>query len=355
MPPFVSRFVCLAALLAGGASTPLSAQSTASAVLTQPSTVYKLREHGRENTESWLFHLAVDVTGDTQRVIGMTIRSASRGGVRETRVVSEAGIASLGAGQIRRPNSPTGAPLATPQIYQAFRIRGSAPVGAEVERLEIDVELRDTANRVTHRIATIPILSYTPKTSLIFPFVGNGLVTNAQANDGGHANRSGQFALDVLGLSELYAPQASLSDDNAAYAGWGRTIVAPAAGVVVRARSDRPDQPVPGKSDPAFYATEYAAGGDVGNHVVIDHGNGEFSLIAHMRARSVRVAVGDTVRQGQTLGELGNSGDSFGPHVHYQLQTGPNWVSADALPVRFTNTSVNDLARGVFFKARARP
>jgi murein DD-endopeptidase MepM/ murein hydrolase activator NlpD len=88
-----------------------------------------------------------------------------------------------------------------------------------------------------------------------------------------------------------------------------------------------------------------------GNHVVIDHGNGEFSLIAHMMAGSVLVAQGEAVRQGQPIGRLGNSGDTYGPHVHYQLQSGPDWPSADALPCAFTNVSVTPLVRGSFFRA----
>ena len=54
-----------------------------------------------------------------------------------------------------------------------------------------------------------------------------------------------------------------------------------------------------------------------GNCVVIDHGNSEFSLLAHMQEGSVTVKVGDQVVAGQVIGKLGNSGSSFGPHLHY--------------------------------------
>ena len=152
-------------------------------------------------------------------------------------------------------------------------------------------------------------------------------------------------------MDDTYAPVSSLDDVNGAYTGWGRELVAPAAGTVVRVRGDRPDQPLPNRSDPAFYAPEFAGGGDTGNHVVIDHGNGEFSLVAHMMAGSVLVAHGETVQQGQPIGRLGNSGDTTGPHVHYQLQSGPDWTSADALPCSFINLSVDHLVRGSFFHA----
>jgi murein DD-endopeptidase MepM/ murein hydrolase activator NlpD len=83
---------------------------------------------------------------------------------------------------------------------------------------------------------------------------------------------------------------------------------------------------------------------------VIDHGNGEFSMIAHLQKGSVRVKPGDTVRQGQVVGLMGNSGDTSGPHVHYQLQSGPDWERSDALPSNFTN--VQTLAPGSYFEAR---
>jgi murein DD-endopeptidase MepM/ murein hydrolase activator NlpD len=128
--------------------------------------------------------------------------------------------------------------------------------------------------------------------------------------------------------------------------------MAPADGRIVRARSDRPDQPVADVSDPHYYAPEYPNGGDPGNHLIIDHGNGEFSMMAHFQAGSMLVGIGDQVRQRQVLGKLGHSGDTSGPHLHYQLQAGPDWEFADALPFRFGNVDEPFLDRGTYFEAR---
>ena len=59
--------------------------------------------------------------------------------------------------------------------------------------------------------------------------------------------------------------------------------------------------------------------GAVGNHVILDHGNGWQTIYWHLRKDSVRVSVGDTVSQGDVLGYMGSSGISTGLHVHFGL------------------------------------
>ena len=53
-----------------------------------------------------------------------------------------------------------------------------------------------------------------------------------------------------------------------------------------------------------------------GNHVTLRIAPGIYVLYAHMKPGSVRVRVGERVRRGQVLGELGNSGNSATPHLH---------------------------------------
>jgi murein DD-endopeptidase MepM/ murein hydrolase activator NlpD len=79
----------------------------------------------------------------------------------------------------------------------------------------------------------------------------------------------------------------------------------------------------------------------VGNGVVIDHGNGEFSLLAHMQPKSLRVKTGDKVKASQVIGLVGNSGNTSEPHIHYHLQDGPDMKTAEGLPAPFSNLIVN--------------
>ena len=54
-----------------------------------------------------------------------------------------------------------------------------------------------------------------------------------------------------------------------------------------------------------------------GHYVVISHGSGNTTLYAHMSSRKVKV--GDVVKQGQTIGISGSTGNSTGPHLHFEI------------------------------------
>ncbi len=115
---------------------------------------------------------------------------------------------------------------------------------------------------------------------------------------------------------------------NADYWAWGKPLLAPATGVVVEAvegvRDNRPQVQVENRRDPA------------GNHVVLDLGNGEYALLAHMQRGSVQVRAGQRVRRGELLGRTGNSGNSSEPHLHFHVQDRPGlFAGARGLPVSF--------------------
>lgn len=59
-------------------------------------------------------------------------------------------------------------------------------------------------------------------------------------------------------------------------------------------------------------------GGGYGTFLMIDHGNGRATLYAHMS--EVSVSIGDKVKQGETIGCVGNTGHSTGPHLHFETR-----------------------------------
>jgi len=76
----------------------------------------------------------------------------------------------------------------------------------------------------------------------------------------------------------------------------GEEIIAPANGIVTKAGWT----------------------GGYGNMVEVDHGNGLSTRYGHMS--KIEVEVGDTITRGQSLGQIGSTGRSTGPHLHYELR-----------------------------------
>jgi murein DD-endopeptidase MepM/ murein hydrolase activator NlpD len=73
----------------------------------------------------------------------------------------------------------------------------------------------------------------------------------------------------------------------------------------------------------------------LGNHVVVRHRDGRYATYAHMQKGSVTVDVGDRVRPGQTLGKLGNTGNTSAPHLHFQITEGRSVLGSSGLPFVF--------------------
>lgn len=82
----------------------------------------------------------------------------------------------------------------------------------------------------------------------------------------------------------------------------------------------------------------------LGNHVVVDHGDGVWSAYAHLRRGSVGVREGAPVRAGQVLAEVGNSGNTSEPHLHFQLMDAPAATGAAGLPWRWRGVELLDEA-----------
>jgi len=70
------------------------------------------------------------------------------------------------------------------------------------------------------------------------------------------------------------------------------------------------------------YVSSINPGSDYGTAVVIDHPNGYQTVYGHLSERSVNL--GDFVSKGQKIGKSGNTGNTTGPHLHYEVRQGKN-------------------------------
>jgi hypothetical protein len=137
-----------------------------------------------------------------------------------------------------------------------------------------------------------------------------------------------RFAIDWILLDRQHRAWVGNPARLSSYFSYGQPEIAVAAGTIVIARDGIPNSPPPHDPTPPPLARL------TGNYVELRVGPGIYVTYAHMKPGSVRVHVGQHVRRGQLLGELGNSGNSATPHLHLQVQITPSFVS-DGLPYVF--------------------
>ena len=165
------------------------------------------------------------------------------------------------------------------------------------------------------------------------PFAGEWLLGN-----GGHTPRTShswdilgqRFALDFVQANEAFERHTGRGTRPEEYLCYGREILAAADGTVVRAE-DRVRRAFLGWGICDFTARSF-----VGNHVLVEHAEGEFALYAHLIRGSVTVAPGDRVTRGQVLGRCGHTGNSTEPHLHFHLQDSADLFGGMGLPIRFS-------------------
>ncbi|MFF2137947.1 M23 family metallopeptidase [Streptomyces sp. NPDC058193] len=148
-----------------------------------------------------------------------------------------------------------------------------------------------------------------------------------------------------------------LARSNRDFPAFGAPLVAVADGTVVRAGDGMRDH-LSRNSGPALaylllveapLRDMAGARWIVGNHLVLDLGDGTYAAYAHLRRGSLQVRAGDTVRAGRMLARCGNSGNSTEPHVHFQLMDHPDLDVARGIP--FTWRGIGVPAGGEIFAA----
>jgi N-acyl-D-amino-acid deacylase len=169
----------------------------------------------------------------------------------------------------------------------------------------------------------------------------NWLAANGPSNTSGHrrtvisidgtARVPQRFAIDWVQLGQDGSTHQGDPKDNKSYRAYGQEAFAVANGTVSAIKDGIPEN-VPG---PASRAVPITLDTVAGNHVILNLGDGLYAFYAHLQPGSMKVKVGDKVRQGQVLGLVGNSGNSTEPHLHFHVSDANSPLGTEGLPYAF--------------------
>lgn len=180
------------------------------------------------------------------------------------------------------------------------------------------------------------------ETTFKLPFQGKWFVSWGGPNElinyhyGAEQQR---YAYDLMVVDNGFSYKGDATK-NESYFAFGKPILAAAAGKVVKIVNDIHDNSPVGTMNTKQIA---------GNHVIIDHGNGEFSYYAHLQKGSITVKVGDEVKAGDKLGKCGNSGNSSEAHLHFEVADSAELFTTKSLRVQWNDA--DDYEQGAYIKA----
>ncbi|HMF02473.1 MAG TPA: M23 family metallopeptidase [Terriglobia bacterium] len=144
------------------------------------------------------------------------------------------------------------------------------------------------------------------------------------------------FAYDFLQIGPNGKSYQRDGRNNADYYAYSKKVLAAKDGTVVSVRGEMAEN-TPGET------TNIDAPG--GNVVIIDHGNNQFGYYAHLKPFTLAVKAGARVKAGDVIGEVGNSGDSAEPHLHFHVMNNADPAMADGIPIVFENWKAESYSR----------
>lgn len=138
-------------------------------------------------------------------------------------------------------------------------------------------------------------------------------------------NRMGTPAYRV-GVMQYLFSGVKLSD----YYCWGQEVYSPCDGIVVVAEDGYAENEKTNLLADMSNAYKNAHYFDpekddiqsvAGNYVIIKYSENVYAALCHLQTGSVQVSVGQMIKKGEVIGRVGHSGNSFAPHLHFQLMT----------------------------------
>ena len=125
---------------------------------------------------------------------------------------------------------------------------------------------------------------------------------------------------------------------------WGQEIHAPCDGTVVQVEDGYAERTCTNLFSDMSNAYKNAHYFDpqkddvqavAGNYIIIKYSDDVYAALCHLQTGSIVASVGQTVKKGEVVGKVGHSGNSFAPHLHFQLMDSIDIATANGLPCAF--------------------
>lgn len=212
---------------------------------------------------------------------------------------------------------------------------------------------KNSAGQTTQATANTKIVQYKSQNQYIFPLQGTWYMQSVPGVTSHHRwMPQTEFGIDCLKFDEKGSVFKTDGKNANDYYAFGQPVLAAADGVVVKVINDASQNwdawfPRAGENEEQFsersskYHLEemkkdpYRA--VTGNLVVIKHQGDEYSAYAHLKQGSVRVKPGDNVKQGQQIAEVGDTGDYYMAHLHFQISNSVDLMFSRSVPFEFVN------------------
>jgi murein DD-endopeptidase MepM/ murein hydrolase activator NlpD len=201
---------------------------------------------------------------------------------------------------------------------------------------------------------SVPLSFFKSEVKYSFPMKGPLFIGVGQSLHQGHRwVVPEEFALDIAKVGEGGLTYRGDGSKRTNYYAYGSDVLAAAAGTVVAVQDGLPESDDslrrPTESSEAYLQRVLGMQDELlrkgpllaaGNYVVIRHDAKEFSFYAHLLPGSIKTAKGERVHPGQVIAQLGHSGNSTEPHLHFHVVDGEDPLFSAGLPVHFGNIEI---------------
>ncbi|ULU26079.1 M23 family metallopeptidase [Dyella terrae] len=165
----------------------------------------------------------------------------------------------------------------------------------------------------------------------------------------GSAKVPGRFAIDWIRVGAHGGFAHGKGDKPAQWYGYGADVLAVADAVVASVGEGIAEPATLAEGAARKVPLEDAAG----NYVSLDLGDGRFAFYEHLKPGSIKVKPGDPVRTGEVIGQLGFTGESTGPHLHFHVSDANAPLAAEGMPYALSSfrivgsyATIDDFANG---------